>query len=104
MTNKLIETISAALASDASAAQKHAGAEACRAVLTVLEATPGQPMAPPSSGAAKSPTPAIAGMQMLDLVIAKLQASLPESKGTAPTEQPAQPLVIPFVPVPGAGS
>jgi hypothetical protein len=42
----LIASIRAAVAPSASAEARAAGASACRAILTVLEAKPGQPLAP----------------------------------------------------------
>jgi|GEM_PF-3654527 len=110
MTDKLIETIAAAVAPEATPTQRQAGAEACRTLLAVLEARPGEPMRPPSAPApAPMATPAIAGMQFLELLVAKLQAGAPKADKTAdePTStdtlvpQRRAALSIPFVPLGG---
>ncbi|KAB2889203.1 MAG: hypothetical protein F9K40_19945 [Kofleriaceae bacterium] len=97
---ELIETIRAAVASDATAEQKTRGAEACRALATALNAEPGKPIAAPN---APMPHP-FAGMplgQVLDLVIAKLSAALPAENGKATPHPPSRGgLRIQFVPAP----
>lgn len=73
---QLLESIRAAVADNASAEQKSAGAQACRAILAALEAEAGRPLAfaappPPSSLSGIDPT------QALDLLIGRLRAALP---------------------------
>lgn len=73
----LIDTIQSAIAEGATADQKTAAADACRALLVAFETEPGKPMASPPV-----PTPlAVLGRlepdQALDLLIAKLRAALP---------------------------
>jgi hypothetical protein len=60
----LIASIRAALARGASADVRAAGASACRSILTVLDARPGQPLAalPPPPVAPTSPTSPIAAL------------------------------------------
>lgn len=109
MTDKLIETIAAAVAPEATPMQRQAGAEACRTLLAVLEARPGEPMRPPAAPApAPMAAPAIAGMQFLELLVAKLQASAPDKRADEPTSTDNTPvprrraaLSIPFVPLAG---
>jgi hypothetical protein len=86
----VLESIRAAIAPDATPEVRAAGAVACRAVLTALESTPGQPL----TSAATTPPSQIASVvsalrgapveQVLDLAIARLRAALP-----AGTEVPA---------------
>lgn len=79
---ELLEMIRQAVAKDATAQAKVAGAQACRTILTALEAEPGKPMALPGTPA---PNPLV-GMdinQALDLLIARLSAALPPDDGTA---------------------
>ena len=101
---ELIEAIRTAVGRDATADQKARGAQACRAILTALNAEPGKPLAVPNA-----PTPhplaGIAPGQALDLLIAKLSAALPpEGKDGAPAAPggppPRQGLRIAFVPAP----
>lgn len=104
----LIESIRAAVATNASVEVRAAGAHACRTILTALEATAGQPMsaAPvaheiptatpiPHETTRLPPTPSqIASMvgvlrnvppeQLLDLAIAKLRSVLPPETQVAP--------------------
>lgn len=101
MTENLIETIRAALASDATPEARAAGVTASRAVLAALGANAGQPLAPPPVQI--GPTAhAIAGLlrstppdQLLDLLIAKLSAAVP-----AGTQTTTHKMTIPFVKVP----
>ena len=81
--DQLIETIRAAIAPDASAEARAAGAQACRTILAALDAASGQPLAAASPIPA-SPIASIVGAlrgvppdQLLDLAIAKLRAALP---------------------------
>ena len=80
---QLLESIRAAVAENASAGQKSAGAQACRAILTALEAEAGKPLAfagapPPAALSGIDPT------QALDLLIARLRAALPSAEGEKP--------------------
>lgn len=82
----LLEAIRAAIATDASAQTRAAGAHACRTILTALETKPGETM-PVTAPVGDSPTTQIAQMlgtlggvpaeQLLDLAIARLRAALP---------------------------
>jgi hypothetical protein len=87
--DEIIETIRAAVAGGASDEARAAGAQACRAVLAALDATPGAPLATVS--AAEAPPLALGGdiasalsalrglppEQLLDLAIGRLRAALP---------------------------
>lgn len=76
----LIEAIRAAVTVGATSDQKRQGAEACRTILTALDAEPGKPLATSTTGVAH----ALAGMDpgtALDLLIAKLTAALPKDGG-----------------------
>lgn len=99
----LIESIRAALAPDAIAEAKLAGASACRTILAALEGTPGQPLAAPavvpmSGSQIAGMVSALRGVppdQLLDLAIQRLRAALP-----AGVEVPrAQPLKFHIIPV-----
>jgi hypothetical protein len=72
----LIASIRAAVARGASTDVRAAGASACRAILTVLEARPGQPLAalPPPPVAATSPTSPIAALFAQPGVLSRLAA------------------------------
>jgi len=72
----LIASIRAAVARGAPADVRAAGANACRAVLTVLEARPGQPLAalPPPPVAPTAPTSPIAALFAQPGVLPKLAA------------------------------
>jgi hypothetical protein len=100
---ELIEAIRVAVAEGASGAQKQQGAAACRAILVALDAEPGKPLAIPNAPVAH-PLAGLAPGQALDLLIAKLSASLPadDDKGNATKlEAPARGGIrIAFVPVP----
>jgi hypothetical protein len=88
-----IETIHVAVALDATPEQKQAGAAACRAILTALEAESGQTL-----GALAPSTPRRLNVdQVLELVIARLQAMLP-SEGAATAARSG--LTIPMVTAP----
>jgi hypothetical protein len=87
-----IETIQVAAALDATPEQKQAGAAACRAILTALEAETGQTL-----GALASTAPRRLDVdQVLELVIARLQAMLPSEGATAARSG----LTIPMVTAP----
>ncbi|MBV8758682.1 MAG: hypothetical protein JO257_15455 [Deltaproteobacteria bacterium] len=101
----LIEAIRVAVAPDATPEARVAGATACRAILTALEATPGEPM---TAAPVAPPTPvtAIVGAlrgvppdQLLDLAIAKLRSMLPADAKI----EPITPLKFIHVPVPQRG-
>jgi hypothetical protein len=75
--NELLEAIRAAVADQATAEHKAAGAQACRTILAALEAEAGKPL----GGAAAPPAHPLAGLdptQALDLLIARLRAALPK--------------------------
>lgn len=96
-----IEAIRAAVADGATAEQKAYGAQACRTILAAFEAAPGKPLAA-AHAPAPHPLASIDPGQALDLLIAKLTASLPaEDKqgSTAPTPaaRPTPGLRIAFV-------
>jgi len=80
--DEMIEAIRSAVADGATAEQKTHGAQACRTILTALDAEPGKPLA-----VTGTPTPhPLAGIdpgQALDLLIAKLTAALPKDDGKA---------------------
>jgi hypothetical protein len=80
---ELLEAIRAATTEDATAEEKTAGAEACRTILTALEATTGKPMlvsgAPPSN-----PLAGIDLTQALDYLIARLRQAAPADEPTRP--------------------
>jgi len=98
--SELIEAIRAALAQGATADQKAVGAQACRTILTALDAAPGKPLVLP--GAPKPhPLSGITLDQALDLAIARLtmvanaqetatapKATTPLPPGTAPQSPP----------------
>jgi len=69
--SELIDAIRAAITQGATAEQKAIGAQACRAILTALDAEPGKPLVLP--GAPKPhPLPDITIDQALELAIARL--------------------------------
>jgi hypothetical protein len=71
--DQLIDTIRAAVATDASKEQKAAGVHACRTIVAALDTEPGKPIvlhgAPP-----KPPLSGVSFDQVLDLLIGKLTA------------------------------
>ena len=100
--HELIEVIRLAVAEDATAEAKAAGAQACRTILAALEPDAAPP-APAQPVAAPPPHPlaALAGLDLdraLDLVIARLRAALPEDRRVALGERPG--MRIQLVPVP----
>lgn len=109
MTDKLVDAIREALAEDAEDAAKQRGADACRSVLAALETKPGQPLVAPPPQLPVATTPLAAAAQVLgaappstvlDALIAKLRAELPDDSEDA-AEEPLR-ITIPFVPIPGA--
>lgn len=102
-----IESIRAAVASDASAETRLVGANACRAILAALEAAEGQPLASPPPLPAQSPqiatiVGALRGIppdQLLELAIAKLRAALPAGTNV-PAAQPVRFIMVPTPKVP----
>lgn len=107
----MIETIRVAVQSDASDDAKHQGALACRAILTVLEAKPGEPLNTPSAAPATPPPigpPQIAAIvgafrgmdpdQLLDLAITRLRAALP-ADAAVPTVAPLRFQILPIGPL-----
>ena len=99
--HELIETIRAAVASDATMAQKAAGAAACRTIYAALDTEPGKPLG--ISGVA--PVPAaqrITFEQVLDLMIAKLTVIANEhdkNVAPAPALPPSSGLRVPVAPI-----
>lgn len=105
----LLESIRAAIANDASNDARASGAQACRTILTALEAKLGEvmtfasapassaPNAPASTVEANSPATQIANVlgtlrgvpaeQLLDLAITRLRAALPAG-GDSPKVEP----------------
>lgn len=78
----VIEAIRAAIAPDATAEAKNAGVAACRAIITALDANPGEPLAAPvvPSSPVVAMVAALRGVpvdQLLDLAIARLRSALP---------------------------
>lgn len=114
----LIEAIRVACASDASDDIKERGAQACRTILTALDAKAGEPLAAlkptptptePAASAETVPTGAqIAALvgalkgvppeQLLDMAIARLRAALPKDTA-APTVAPLRFQIIPIAPI-----
>lgn len=96
-----IQTITRALATEASPEAKRDGVAACRAILAVLE-----PGAPNSVASPARPAPHVAALvaalrgmpmeQILDLAIARLRATLPAGADVAPTAS----LKLPIIPIP----
>ncbi len=104
----LIETIRVATADGATPDQKRAAAAACRTLLTSLEARPGEtlglpilpshPMAALPTAAPASPLAMLAQLdvdQVLDLVIAKLRARVPDAATVTTRRYAPPPLKLP---------
>lgn len=89
----LLESIRTGIAADASEEQRAAGADACRTILTALDATAGQPLATPTGVSSSAIATAVATLrnvppdQLLDLAIARLRAALP-AETPVPVVQP----------------
>jgi hypothetical protein len=100
---KLLEAIRAATAEEATADEKGAGVEACRTILTALEAEAGKPLAiagaPPSN-----PLAGIDLTQALDFLIERLRQSMPSDESGAGRSRRSAPsgLRIALVRPPGA--
>jgi hypothetical protein len=79
----LLESIKAAIGQGATPSQKTAAAQACRTLLTALEAEAGKAIPVPGA-----PTPhplsQIDPTQALDLLIARLRSALPADQTPAP--------------------
>lgn len=100
---ELLEAIRTATAEGATADQKAAGAQACRTILTALEAEVGQPIALPGLPP-PSPLAGVEPSQILDLLIARLRAALPADDQTpSPRKAEASGLRIALV-RPAAGT
>jgi hypothetical protein len=98
--NPLIEPIERALASDADAESKRAGALACRTILAALEAESGKPISVPET-LATVPSP-LAGLktdQLLDLLVTRLRG-LVEERGASAAINAGAPLRIPMIVLP----
>jgi len=76
---ELIDTIRAAVASDATKEQKAAGAAACRTIFAALDTEPGKPFTLPL--APVQAIPRVSFDQVLDLMIAKLTTIATEREG-----------------------
>ena len=88
----LLDAIHAAIAPNASADARAAGADACRTILTALDAAPGKPMNATATAQASPIATIVAGLrgvppdQLLDLAITKLRAALPPDAEVAPVQ------------------
>ncbi|HEX4453121.1 MAG TPA: hypothetical protein VH143_19755 [Kofleriaceae bacterium] len=101
----VIESIRAAVATDATHEARVAGITACRTILATLEGRAGEPMvsaAPMNPSAIASVIGTLRGVpadQLLDLAIAKLRSALPAGAEVARVE----PLKFHLVPAPVLG-
>jgi hypothetical protein len=94
----LIDTIRAATLDGATLDQKRAAAAACRTLLTSLEARPGETLGLPvlpSHPLAAMPTATLDVDQVLDFVIAKLRARVPDSTQVVSRRYVPPPLALP---------
>jgi hypothetical protein len=99
--NELLEAIRAAVAEQATAEHKAAGAQACRTILAALEAEPGKPLGGPA--AAAQPLAGLDATQALDLLIARLRAALPkdgDERAARPADRPGLRIAL-VTPPPG---
>jgi hypothetical protein len=88
--NELIDAIRAAVVDGATSDQKMIGVQACRTIMTALDAEPGKPIALP--GAPKPhPLNGLTFDQALDLVIARLSTVANARESAAPQLSPATP-------------
>ena len=88
--HELIESIRAAVAQGATAEQKAIGAQACRTILTALEAEPGKPIVLPGASA-PNPLSRLSLDQVLDLLIARLSTVANAGDPQAVQQAPAPP-------------
>lgn len=99
----VITTLRNALAPDASADVRAAGATACRAVLATLEPTAQSPVSdalnPAAVATAVAALRSVPPDQLLDLAITKLRAALPAGVQVAPVA----PLKFHLIPIPHRG-
>jgi hypothetical protein len=104
---ELVELIKSALADDANDLTKQRARKACDQLLAVLRVEPGQPLPippvpTPTAQASSAPPSSTPATQLLDAVIAKLQAHLPKEPKVS--EGTTVELRIPFVPLPSRGN
>lgn len=101
--NELIEHIRAAVAQGATMEQKAIGAQACRTILTALEAEPGKPIAL-SGVPAPHPLSRLSFDQVLDLLITRLSAVVTarEPQQTRPSAAMPSGLRVPTTAAPNA--
>jgi hypothetical protein len=85
---ELLEAIRAATAEEATAEEKGAGAQACRTILTALEAEVGKPLALPGAPPA-NPLAGIDLTQALDFLIERLRQNMPASEAPGPGRRSA---------------
>jgi hypothetical protein len=86
----LLEAIRAATAEKATAEEKAAGVQACRTILTALDAEAGKPLALPAAPA-PNPLAGIDPAQALDLLIARLRAAMPPDQPARARSRPGPP-------------
>ncbi|MEJ7602403.1 MAG: hypothetical protein WKG01_31205 [Kofleriaceae bacterium] len=103
--DQLLEAIRTATATDASDEARAAGAQACRTILTALEATPGELLAPTpiETTPVQAVVAALRGVppdQLLDLAIARLRAALPAGTDVKPVA-PLKFHILPLAPTGG---
>ena len=100
--DNLIEAIRAALAEGATDEAKQTGASACRAILTALDAQPGQPLAPaPANSNVFAALGKMDLNQLLDVVIARLRVmNAAHANDNAAPSTLARPVAFPIVRVP----
>ena len=102
----LIDAIRSAVVDGASAEARASGVQACRMILTALEAKQGEPLAATPAPAPTTPVHAVIAAlrnvppdQLLDLAIEKLKAALPQ--GATPST--AAFVRFPIVPIGSIG-
>ncbi len=103
--DQLLEAIRTATATDANDEARAVGAQACRTILTALEAKPGEPLAthPPDTSPIQTIVATLRGVppeQLLDLAIARLRAALPAGAEVAPVV-PVKFQLLPVAPLRG---
>jgi len=92
--DQLIDTIRAAVATDASKEQKAAGVQACRTIAAALDTEPGRPIMLPGTPA-KPPLSGVSLDQVLDLAIAKLTSIASAQEAQAAPALPASASAVP---------